>query len=97
MKINYFEELLKEPTVFYDESKLDINYIPEKLPHREKELSLLSQLFLSLITKPNMISRKVLITGKIGIGKTATTRLFGEMLMEAAKKRGIKIRYIHIC
>ena len=96
MSIDYFEELLKKPTIFVDESKLDINFIPEKLPHREKELSLLSQLFLALITKPNQISRKILITGRIGIGKTVTIKKFGNLLIEASKKRSINIEYVHI-
>jgi Cdc6-like AAA superfamily ATPase len=32
-------------SVFKDESKLDINYIPQKLPHREKEQRLLIEFF----------------------------------------------------
>jgi len=96
MVIDYFEELLRKPTLFKDESKLDINFIPEKLPHREKELSLLSQLFLALITNPYSISRKILITGRTGIGKTVTVKSFGEMLENAGKKRDVSIKYIHV-
>lgn len=96
MTTDYFENLLKKPSIFIDEPTLDINYIPEELPHREKELTILSQLFLNLITCPNSISRKVLITGKTGIGKTATVKLFGNMLIEASIKRGIQINYVHI-
>ncbi len=94
--MNLFEDLLKKPTLFKDESKLDINFVPEKLPHRDKELSLLSQLFLALLTNPNSISRKILITGKIGIGKTAVVKSFGEALSNAAERREIFFRYIHI-
>ncbi|TFF98829.1 MAG: AAA family ATPase [Promethearchaeota archaeon] len=96
MGTNYLEDLLRKPTLFKAENTLNIDFIPEKLPHREKELSLLSQLFLSLITNPNTISRRVLITGGIGIGKTATVKLFGEMLKKVAKKRRVHIKYIHI-
>ncbi|GAG68487.1 unnamed protein product, partial [marine sediment metagenome] len=56
MTMDYFEELLKKPSLFKEESKLDNNFIPKRLPHREKELSLLSQLFLALLTNPNSIS-----------------------------------------
>lgn len=96
MVIDYFEELLRKPTLFKDESKLDISFIPNKLPHREKELSLLSQLFLALITNPNSISRKILITGRTGIGKTVTVKNFGDLLEDAGNKRDILIKYIHV-
>ena len=96
MTIDYFEDLLKKPSLFKNESKLDNNYIPKRLPHRNKELSLLSQLFLVLLTNPNSISRKILIIGKTGIGKTATIKLFGEMLVKAAQKRSGDIKYVHI-
>ncbi|TFF87325.1 MAG: cell division control protein Cdc6, partial [Promethearchaeota archaeon] len=96
MTTDYFENLLKKPSIFVDETTLDSNFIPEELPHREKELSLLSQLFLALITNPNSASRKVLITGKTGVGKTATVKRFGKMLMAASIKRGVQINYTHI-
>ena len=94
--MEYFEELLKKPSIFKDESKLDINFIPKKLPHRSKELSLLSQLFLALITKPNSVSRKILITGKTGIGKTVTVKSFGDILERISKKRNLKIKFLHV-
>ena len=96
MTIDYFEDLLRKASLLKSERKLDNNYIPKKLPYREKELSLLSQLFLELITTPNSISRKILIIGKTGIGKTVTLKLFGEMLVNAAEKRSGEIKYVHI-
>jgi len=96
MTIDIFEDLLKKPSIFKDESKLDINFVPDRLPHRNKELSLLSQLFLILLTNPNEISRKILITGKTGIGKTVTIKLFGELLRKASDRRNISIKYVHI-
>ena len=96
MTLDYFEDLLKKPSIFKDESKLDINFVPNDLPHRRKELSVLSQLFLALIKNPNSISRKILITGKTGIGKTVTVKLFGEMIQDAARKRNISFKCVHI-
>ncbi|MEJ2250948.1 MAG: AAA family ATPase [Candidatus Lokiarchaeota archaeon] len=96
MSYDYFEDLLRRQSLFKDESKLDINFVPDKLPFREKELSLLSQLFLSLLKNPNRTSRKVLIAGKTGIGKTVTIKLFSNLLKRAGAKRNLKIDQIHI-
>lgn len=96
MSVDIFEDLLNKASIFKDERKLDINFIPDELPHRNKELSLLSQLFLTLLTNPNEISRKILVTGKTGIGKTVTVKLFGTLLIEAATKKNISINYIHV-
>lgn len=94
--LDIFEDLLKRQSIFRDESKLDINYVPRELPHRNKEIALLSQLFLILLTNPNSISRKILVTGNTGIGKTVTVKFFGAMLVNASKKRNISIKYIHV-
>jgi len=94
--LDFIEDMLKKPSIFLDESKLDINFVPETLIGRDKELSLLSQMFLSLITNPNSISKNVLITGKMGVGKTVTAKVFGRILVNTAKKRNINIQYIHI-
>jgi len=94
--MDYFEDLLKKPSLFKDEGKLDIHFTPLTIPYREKELSLLSQLFLELIINPNSISRKILIIGKSGAGKTAIIKLFGKMLVNAAQKRSAEIKYVHI-
>jgi len=91
-----FDELLKRPTIFKDERKLDINYIPDELPYRNKELRALSEFFITILAKPNEISRKILVTGEIGTGKTATVTSFLEKLSDAAKNRDIPLKYVHV-
>ena len=94
--MDFFEELLRRVPIFKDESKLDSVFIATKMLYREKELALLSQLFLHLITNPNTISRRVLITGKPNTGKTTTLKSFEKMLTNAADKRGVGVKCVHI-
>ena len=83
-------------SVFKDESKLDINYVPSHLPHREKQLNLLNQFFRFTVENPGKMTQRVLVTGKIGTGKTVLTQHFGQNLMKEAQKRGINLYYVHV-
>ena len=83
-------------SVFKDEAKLDINYIPQKLPHREKEHRLLMEFFSFLLRCPERMAQRVIVTGDVGTGKTALAQHFGANLTSEANKRNIKFRYIHV-
>jgi len=83
-------------SMFKDEAKLDINYIPQTLPHREKEHRLLME-FYSFITRcPERMSQRVIITGDVGTGKTVLAQHFGASITSEANKRSIKFRYVHV-
>jgi archaeal cell division control protein 6 len=83
-------------SVFKDESKLDINYIPQKLPHREKEQRLLTEFFNFILKTPERMAQRVILTGDVGTGKTALAQHFGANLTSEANKRNIKFRYVHV-
>ena len=88
--------MVPNQSVFKDESKLDINYIPQKLPHREKEYRLLREFFNFVLICPEKMAQRIIITGDVGTGKTALTQHFGSTLTSETNKRGIKFRYVHI-
>ena len=90
------EEQYCRNSLFLNEEYFEVNYLPDQMIHREQELIMLSKIFIKLIETPFRISRKVMIHGDVGIGKTAITRTFGRMLLLSAKKRNIKIEYVHI-
>jgi cell division control protein 6 len=83
-------------SVFKDESKLDINFVPSRLPHRESQMKLLNQFFRFAVETPGKMTQRVLVTGKVGVGKTALTKLFGRTILGEAQKRGISLHYAHI-
>jgi archaeal cell division control protein 6 len=87
---------LPHQSLFKDESKLDINYIPAKLPHREKEQRLLQEFFNYILQCPERMAQRVIITGDVGTGKTALAQRFGANLTSEANKRGLKFRYAHV-
>lgn len=83
-------------TVFKDESKLDINYIPTRLSHRDSQLNLLTRFFQFAIESPGQMAQRVLIVGKVGTGKTALAKLFGSKIMQLAQEKRINLRYVHV-
>ena len=83
-------------SVFRDETKLDINYVPHKLPHRETELRLLMEFFNFILQAPERMAQRAMITGDIGTGKTALSQRFGADLVREASRRAVNLRYIHV-
>ena len=83
-------------SVFKDETKLDINYVPPRLPHREPQLNLLNQFFRFAVESPGKMAQRVLISGKIGTGKTVLSQHFGLNIAKEAQEREINLHYVHV-
>jgi cell division control protein 6 len=83
-------------SVFRDETKLDINYVPHKLPHREAEMRLLKEFFSFALQAPEKMAQRAIIVGDVGTGKTALSQRFGNEMTNEAIKLGINLHYIHV-
>jgi len=83
-------------SVFKDESKLDINYVPSRLPHRDTQLNLLNQFFRSVIETPGKTAQRALITGNIGTGKTVLSQHFGLQVIKEARDKSVNLYYVHV-
>ena len=89
-----FEEELSRRSIFKDPSKLSPDYVPKVLVHRDEEFRQLTRVFRPAVE--SKAGQKVLITGSIGVGKTVLAMKFGEEFVSAAKKRGMRLDYLHI-
>jgi len=87
---------LSYASVFKDETKLDINYTPSKIQHRNTQLKLLNQYFRHAIETPGKMTQRVIITGKVGTGKTVVTQHFGQSITREAQQRNINLHYVHV-
>ena len=83
-------------SVFKDESKLDINYVPSRLPHRDAQLSLIDQFFRSVVETPGKTAQRVLITGNIGTGKTVLSQHFGLQIIRETREKGVNLHFVHV-
>ncbi|MDH5362288.1 MAG: AAA family ATPase, partial [Aigarchaeota archaeon] len=82
--------------IFKDEEKLSLDYVPPALPHREKELHLLNTFFSGSLKDKPSLSHRVIISGAVGTGKSALSKLFGRKIEKEAAKTGVNIQYVHI-
>ena len=96
MPHDYIEDELSRHSVFKSEQFLSIDYVPESLPHRQSEIRTLVQSFKTLISSPGRTSHKFIIEGPVGTGKTAVAKRFSEQMIQAAKRRNIRLHNIHI-
>lgn len=83
-------------SVFKDETKLDINYVPYRLPHRDAELRLLAEFFSFMLKAQGRMAQRVIITGDVGTGKTVISQRFGKNITREADRREISLRYVHV-
>jgi cell division control protein 6 len=83
-------------SVFRDETKLDINYVPHKLPHREAEMRLLMEFFSFALQAPEKMAQRAIIAGDVGTGKTALSQRFGNEITNEAVKLGTNLHYVHV-
>jgi len=84
------------PSIFKDETKLDINYVPYRLPHRDAELRLLAEFFSFTLKAQGRMAQRVIITGDVGTGKTVISQRFGKNISREADRRKTSLRYVHV-
>ena len=74
---------MSESTIFRDKSKLSPRYVPNELPHREKQIEQIDHIFRSSYSSPSKFPLAVLqIVGPAGIGKTSTVLKFSKLLAD---------------
>lgn len=82
-------------SIFKDETKLFREYIPDKLPRREKELERISRDFRIILNDKENLPVNIVLTGRSGVGKTVLAKYFCEKLINFSnlKERKVKVEY----
>jgi len=80
--------------IFRNRDLLKPDYVPEKLPHREKEIRKLGSI-LAPVLKGSRPSN-VFIYGLTGTGKTAVTKYVTKRLMVTAKKFNVNVKVAYV-
>ena len=91
--MDYLDEL-RAKSVFKDMEKLSFDYVPKELPHRGEDLKKLARIFKTILTTD--MTRNVLITGKVGSGKTVISKHFCKNFQKYAIENNKKIDYVFV-
>ncbi len=89
--VESFEQILARPTIFRERDVLSPHYLPDVLPHREKEIEKI-MLGISPVLRGER-PRNLLVYGKTGTGKTCSVKFVAEKL--AAMQSSAKVAYIN--
>ena len=92
--MKYISEELSGPTVFKDAAKLDFDYVPKELPHRDEQLRNLARIFGQVLK--SSISVNAFVKGNVGTGKTVMTKKFCSDFKEYGVQSGAAIETVHV-
>ena len=80
--------------MFLDREVMRPSYMPEILPHREKEIKDIATVLVPALKGET--PSNVFIYGKTGTGKTAVTKFIGKELLKKGKETKKKVNFIYI-
>ena len=88
---------MSESEIFRDKSELSPRYIPNELPHREKQIEQINHIFRASYSNPSKFPLTVLqIVGPAGIGKTSTVLKFSKLLTEDFTRNRLTLKTAYI-
>jgi len=83
--------------IFKNRGKLSPKYVPDSLPHREKQTSLLFNLYMDAlenIQEDYLLSSQ--LVGPLGTGKTVTALNFGLKFEAEARRRNVSLKHVYL-
>jgi cell division control protein 6 len=89
-----FNHLLNNEGLFTNREVMRPTYIPEILPHREKEINDLANVLVPALKGET--PSNIFIYGKTGTGKTAVVKFVGKELLKKGEETGKKVNFIYM-
>ena len=89
-----FDDFLKNTVIFQNKEVLRLNYTPDSLPHRDKQIQSLVSILVPAIRGDT--PSNILIYGKTGTGKTAVVKFVGQELEETSEIHGMPCYVLYV-
>ena len=94
VKSDIFGKLLRNDGLFINREVMRHSFMPEILPHREREIGEIASIFVPALRGET--PSNIFIYGKTGTGKTAVTKFVGGELVKKGKEVGKHVNFIYI-
>ncbi len=91
---NIFSGYIEKESVFRDKRVLTASFIPEKIPHREREIKHLTNILAPVLK--GYTTNNAFIYGTVGTGKTICCRFVLSQLEEAASVQAKDVKTLYI-
>lgn len=91
---NLFERELTRESIFKDRNVVSPHYIPDFLPHREREIQRIMRILAPIVRKKK--PSNIFIYGKTGTGKTASVKHVMKKLDGVAQRYNLPIRSFYV-
>ncbi len=89
-----FDHLLRSNGLFINREAMRPSYMPDVLPHREKEISDVASILVPALRGET--PSNIFIYGKTGTGKTAVTKFVGKELVKKGEELGRPVNFVYI-
>ncbi len=91
---NIFSHYMQRRTLFANKDVLTASFVPENIPHREREIQQISAVLAPALRGYH--TSNIFVYGTCGTGKTICSRFVLSQLEQAAKQQGITIKTVYI-
>ncbi|MFA5796720.1 MAG: orc1/cdc6 family replication initiation protein [Candidatus Woesearchaeota archaeon] len=91
---NFLEAFIKRESLFKNKAALQSSYIPEEIPHREEQMTLIAKVLAPCLRMER--PSNLFIYGKTGSGKTLTVQNTIKQIELIAKREQIPVKFIYI-
>ena len=89
-----FGHLLRNDGIFVNRGAMRPSYMPDILPHREKEIGDIASILVPALRGET--PSNIFVYGKTGTGKTAVTKFVGRELVRKGEELGRKVNFVYI-
>src|SRR3989344_9219317 len=90
----FFEDYIKQQSLFINKKALQSNYTPNEIPHRDEQIQQIASILAPALRREK--PSNIFCYGKTGTGKTVVSQYVSKQLKEMAKKKNVPLEIVYL-